>query len=216
MGLFGKKEACPVCGGQVKGLFNKKIGNKKTLCKDCSEQISMTKELLKNATPEFVMEHLEYRRENAVKFNTLSWDLKCFARELTVGVDTTERFLYISEPELDDLDNPVVFSFDQITHYELYRLKKKLDDSDTPGETPLSSGLDAAFSLARLATNKESDVREYFRLVLTTTDPYWPVIDIKIHFESDDLYGWGGFADQLKEICQVFKQVVRKEQINLL
>ena len=24
MGLFHKKEACPVCGGEVKGLFHKK------------------------------------------------------------------------------------------------------------------------------------------------------------------------------------------------
>ena len=44
MGLFSKKEACPVCDSEVKGLFNKKIGGKKVLCKDCSAQISMTKE----------------------------------------------------------------------------------------------------------------------------------------------------------------------------
>ena len=49
MGLFSKKEACPVCDSEVKGLFNKKIGGKKVLCKDCSAQISMTKELLKDA-----------------------------------------------------------------------------------------------------------------------------------------------------------------------
>ena len=65
MGLFHKKEACPVCGGEVKGLFHKKIGGKKALCKDCSAQVSMAKELLKDATPEFIKEHLEYRRENA-------------------------------------------------------------------------------------------------------------------------------------------------------
>ena len=52
MGLFHKKEACPVCGGEVKGLFHKKIGGKKALCKDCSAQVSMAKELLKDATPE--------------------------------------------------------------------------------------------------------------------------------------------------------------------
>ena len=50
MGLFHKKEACPVCGGEVKGLFHKKIGGKKALCKDCSAQVSMAKELLKDAT----------------------------------------------------------------------------------------------------------------------------------------------------------------------
>ena len=47
MGLFGKKEACPVCGGEVKGLVHKKIGGKKALCKDCSAQVSMHEELLK-------------------------------------------------------------------------------------------------------------------------------------------------------------------------
>ena len=61
MGLFGKKDTCPVCGGEVKGLFNKKIGGKQTLCKECSDQVSMAKELLKNATPEFMKGHLEYR-----------------------------------------------------------------------------------------------------------------------------------------------------------
>ena len=68
MGLFGKKEACPVCGSEVKGLLNKKIADKKTLCKECSNQVSMTKELLKTATPEFMKAHLEYRQKNALKF----------------------------------------------------------------------------------------------------------------------------------------------------
>lgn len=68
MGLFTKKEACPVCGGEVKGLFLTKIGDKKILCKKCSEPISMQEDLLKNATPEFIREHLEYRRKNAEKY----------------------------------------------------------------------------------------------------------------------------------------------------
>ena len=63
MGLFSKKEACPVCGGEVKGLFLVKIGDKKTLCKSCSRQVSMSKDLLEAATPEFVKEHLDYRRK---------------------------------------------------------------------------------------------------------------------------------------------------------
>ena len=77
MGLFHKKEACPVCGGEVKGLFHKKIGGKKALCKDCSAQVSMAKELLKDATPEFIKEHLEYRRENALKYNALGGRVRC-------------------------------------------------------------------------------------------------------------------------------------------
>lgn len=53
MGLFSKKDLCPVCNGEVKGLFLVKIGDKQTLCKNCSKQISMNKSLLETATPNF-------------------------------------------------------------------------------------------------------------------------------------------------------------------
>ena len=119
MGLFHKKEACPVCGGEVKGLFHKKIGGKKALCKDCSAQVSMAKELLKDATPEFIKEHLEYRRENALKYNALHWEAEYDARGTKMGVDPGVGFLYLIDADMDDSDNPVVFSFDQITRYEL-------------------------------------------------------------------------------------------------
>lgn len=216
MGLFGKKEACPVCGGEVKGLFHKKIGGKKALCKDCSEQISMMDELLKNATPEFVQQHLEYRRKNAAKYNALRWDFKFEARSMQVGVDPGAGFLYIKHLDMDDYDNPVVFSFDQIKHYELYRLNKKVDDSDTPGDTVLESGLSFLAGVAKLA-NSDNKSRDYFRFVMTTDDPYWPEIEIKIHFDDhDDLYGaFHGFDKDLKQICQLLKHIIRKEQIVL-
>lgn len=213
MGLFGKKEACPVCGGEVKGLFHKKIGGKQALCKDCSAQISMAKELLKNATPEYVKEHLEYRRKNALKYNALRWDAKYNARGTKMGVDPGAGFLYLIDADMDDFDNPVVFSFNQITHYELYRLNKKVDDSDTPGETPLESGLSVLSSIAKLA-NKNNNSTDYFRLVVTTTEPYWPEIEIRINFDSpDDVHGFTGFGEDLKSMCQVLKHAVRKEPV---
>lgn len=215
MGLFGKKEACPVCGGEVKGLFHKKIGGKQALCKDCSAQISMAKELLKNATPEYVKEHLEYRRKNALKYNALRWDAKYDARGTKMGVDPGAGFLYLIDADMDDFDNPVVFSFDQITHYELYRLNKKVDDSDTPGETPLESGLSVLSSIAKLA-NKNNNSTDYFRLVVTTTEPYWPEIEIRINFDSpDDVHGFTGFGEDLKKMCQILKHAVRKEPVTI-
>ena len=216
MGLFGKKEACPVCGGEVKGLFHKKIGGKKVLCKECSDQVSMAKELLKNATPEFVKEHLEYRRKNALKYNALRWDAKYDARGTKMGVDAGAGFFYLRDADLDDYDNPVVFSFDQITRFELYRLNKKVDDSDTPGPTALESTLSALAGVAKLL-DKDKNSLDYFRLVLCTTDPYWPEIELKINFDSpDDLYGIGGFGHDLEGMCQVLKCAVRKEPVILL
>ena len=213
MGLFHKKEACPVCGGEVKGLFHKKIGGKKALCKDCSAQVSMAKELLKDATPEFIKEHLEYRRENALKYNALHWEAEYDARGTKMGVDPGVGFLYLIDADMDDSDNPVVFSFDQITRYELYRLNQKVDDSDTPGATALESTLSALSGIAKIL-DKDKNSNDYFRLVLTTTEPYWPDLKIEIYFNSpDDIYGFGGFGGDLERMCQVLKSAARREPV---
>ena len=194
MGLFHKKEACPVCGGEVKGLFHKKIGGKKALCKDCSAQVSMAKELLKDATPEFIKEQLEYRRENALKYKALHWEAEYDARGTKMGV---------------------VFSFDQITRYELYRLNKKVDDSDTPGATALESALSALSGIAKIL-DKDKNSNDYFRLLITTTEPYWPELKIEIYFDSpDDIYGFGGFGDDLERMCQVLKSAARREPVTI-
>lgn len=213
MGLFHKKEACPVCGGEVKGLFHKKIGGKKALCKDCSAQVSMAKELLKDATPEFIKEHLEYRRENALKYNALHWEAEYDARGTKMGVDPGVGFLYLIDADMDDSDNPVVFSFDQITGYELYRLNQKVDDSDTPGATALESTLSALSGIAKIL-DKDKNSNDYFRLMLTTTEPYWPELKIEIYFNSpDDIYGFGGFGGDLERMCQVLKSAARREPV---
>lgn len=213
MGLFHKKEACPVCGGEVKGLFHKKIGGKKALCKDCSAQVSMAKELLKDATPEFIKEHLEYRRENALKYNALHWEAEYDARGTKMGVDPGVGFLYLIDADMDDSDNPVVFSFDQITRYELYRLNQKVDDSDTPGATALESTLSALSGIAKIL-DKDKNSNDYFRLMLTTTEPYWPELKLEIYFDSpDDIYGFGGFGDDLERMCQVLKSAARREPV---
>ena len=213
MGLLHKKEACPVCGGEVKGLFHKKIGGKKALCKDCSAQVSMAKELLKDATPEFIKEHLEYRRENALKYNALHWEAEYDARGTKMGVDPGVGFLYLIDADMDDSDNPVVFSFDQITRYELYRLNQKVDDSDTPGATALESTLSALSGIAKIL-DKDKNSNDYFRLMLTTTEPYWPELKIEIYFNSpDDIYGFGGFGGDLERMCQVLKSAARREPV---
>lgn len=220
MGLFGKKEACPVCGKEVKGLFLTKIGDKKTLCKDCSKRISMNKELIKTATPELIQEHLAYRKKNAEKYAALRWDIRYTdIPYLKFGVDPGAGFFYLESDDLHDEDNPVVFSFNQLTGYELYRSSQKLDDSDTPGETFLESTLSVVSGLADLVKNEEDTKYEVFKLKLTTTDPYWPKLEIKITFSDERLYGWNGctaFDWQLKGMCQLFKNIIRNEPITIV
>lgn len=215
MGLFGKKDPCPVCGEEVKGLFLLKISGKQTLCKDCSRQVSMQEELLKTATPEFVRQHLAYRRQNAEKYNSLHWDVEYKdVTGLKVGVDLSGRCIYIVHDKLRDEDNPLVFSFDQLIGYELYRLNKKVDDADTPGITALDTAISFVADLGRLV-KKDTSNTDYFRLRLTTTDPYWQEMDLKITFTTGQMKGMFGFAPQMEAIGQLFKHIVRKEPVNI-
>lgn len=213
MGLFSKKEACPVCGGEVKGLFLTKIGGKQILCKKCSEPISMNKDLLKTATPEFIREHLDYRRKNAEKYASLQWPVKFTSIPgLQVGINEAEEAIYLIHCDLhDDRENPVIFSFDQLTGYELLRRNKTVDDLETVGKTSLETGLTAIAGVARAMSNENSDDYDYFRLKLTANDPYWSEIDLKIDFKVDDLYGFMGFSDEMVELCRMLKHIIRRE-----
>lgn len=215
MGLFSKKEACPVCGGEVKGLFLTKIGGKKALCKTCSKQVSMNKALLEAATPEFIQEHLEYRRANAEKYATHQWTVKVTGIPgFKFGMDEAGKAIYMIHDDLrDDEENPVVFSFDQLTGYEFLRGKKKLDGMEDTGMVPLETGLSALAAISRIAKNDNSGQWDCFHLKLTTTDPYWGEIDIKIDFDENQLHGFGGFGEDMQRVCQMIKNIIRKEAV---
>ena len=220
MGLFSKKEACPVCGGEVKGLFLVKFGGgKKTLCKNCSKQVSMQKRLLETATPEFMKEHLAYRRENAEKYATHNWTVKITAiTGLVFGLDAAGRAIYLIHDDLHaDEEHPVVFDFGQLTGYELFRRKKKLDGMENTGYISLETGLSALGNLARLVSDDKSNAVDSFHLKLTTTDPYWKDIDLKIEFTPSQLNGvtgFGGFADDMRQVCQTIKDIIRKQPVH--
>lgn len=215
MGLFSKKEACPVCGGEARGLFLVKIGDKKTLCKTCSKQVSMQKSLLETATPDFIQEHLAYRRENAEKYATHRWTVKITSIPgLQFGLDEAGQAIYLIHDDLHvDEENPVVFSFDQLTGYELLRGKKKLDGMEDTGMVVLETTLSALGGIARLVNSDSSAHYDTFHLKLTTTDPYWNEIDLKIDFTDSQLHGLGGFAGDMQRVCQIIKGIIRKEPV---
>lgn len=220
MGLFSKKDACPICGGEVKGLFLVKISDKRTLCKDCSKQVSMQDSLLETATPEFIQEHLEYRRKNAEKYAAHNWTVKITSIPgLTFGLDEAGKAIYLVHKNLHDTEeNPVVFSFDQLTGYELCRgKKKKLDGMEDTGPIPLETVLSALGGVSPLSSKNARETVDSFHLKLTTTDPYWKEIDIKIEFTDTTLYGIagiGGFAGDMTQVCQFIKDIIRKEPLN--
>ncbi len=48
---------------------------------------------------------------------------------------------------------------------------------------------------------KDKNSNDYFRLAITTTEPCWPELKIEIFFDSpDDIYGFGGFEDDLENV----------------
>ncbi len=214
MGLFSKKEACPVCGGEVKGLFLTKIKDKQILCRKCSEPISMNKDLLQNAEPEFIREHLEYRKKNAEKYNWLQWPTRfTLIPGLEAGIDEDGQAVYLIHVDLNvDKENPVVLSFDQLTGYELQRRKTTVDDLETTGPISLETGTSALAELARtVGSDEESgDNYDYFQLKLTANDPYWSEINLRIDFKLKELYGFNGFSDELIQLCQMLKHIIRK------
>lgn len=218
MGLFSKKEACPVCGGEVKGLFLVKFGNKNTLCKNCSKQVSMDKSLLETATAEFMKEHVEYRRQNAEKYATHNWTFKITSMPgFELGLDVAGEAIYLIHDDLhDNQENPVVFSFDQLTGYELYRRKKKIDDLENTGEVPLETVMSALGGLAQMASSSSTSNVNSFHLKLTTTEPYWKEIDLKMEYTDDQLYSLGGFANDMKKACQIIKAIIRKESLSYI
>ncbi len=216
MGLFSKKEPCPVCGGDVKGLFLEKIANKQPLCKKCSSLISMNGELQEIATPEQVREHLAYREKNAQRFAAIEWDMEYSGIPgLDVGVNLGEKVIYVRNGEMNDLDNPVIFDFDQIIDYKLYRMKKLVDSADMDGGTSLDTGLSMLSSVAALVDDDDSSNNDYFVLKLTTTDPYWPDLGLRISFSTDELHEFLGFDDEMETVCQMFKHIVRGEPVSL-
>ena len=218
MGLFSRKEACPVCGGEVSGLSLVKIGEKKVLCKDCSRKVSMSEDLLNIATPEFIKEHLEYRRKNAERFAGCNWTAKFTAIPgFEMGIDEAEREIYLVHSDLHvKNENPVVLSFDQLIGYEVFRRKKRMDDANIDGPTNLDSGFDKAGAVAWVLNSSATGSVDYFLLKLATTDPYWKDIEIKIQFTTSQYFGLGGFHKDMRQVCQLLKNIVRREPLSYI
>ncbi|MDD3428797.1 MAG: hypothetical protein PHG02_02175 [Oscillospiraceae bacterium] len=215
MGLFSKKNTeCPVCGGEVKGLFLVKLNDKRELCKTCSKKVSMQKDLLKDADEAYMREHITYRDKNAERYQELDTAYEVDFCFLKVGADLEKRMLYIKHDSMKSEDNPSVFDFDEITGYKLFRLKKLVDSDQEPGETCLESTLSAISGIAQAISGKDNAASDYLLLELTTTNKYWPVISIRMEVSSENLYGMFGTGVYMEEIGQLMKGIVRKENIH--
>jgi len=72
MGLFGKKDPCPICGGTVKGLLPTKVEGQ-AICKECSKNIDLPDGTLNRMTLMDFREYLTFKQLNDIlrrQFNT--------------------------------------------------------------------------------------------------------------------------------------------------
>lgn len=207
MGLFGKKEKvpCPICGEEVKGLFKTKIDGGQELCQTCAHSISMPKETIKKADVDFIKRHFAYREEQATLFATMNFTHKfTFNGFLDVYADDEKQLLAIGYRDMNCQKNPIVLRYDQLTGYELYLEKKKLDDDKTEGPTNTKTFLSVAGNLL-VSSGRDAS----FTLRLKTEDPYWPEMEIGCTVPYH--LNFKGYNDNMNGIGQLLKCIVRKQ-----
>ena len=207
MGLFGKKEKtpCPVCGGEVKGLFKTKIEGGQELCQECGHKICAPKDWIKAAGVDDVKKHFAYREEQAALYATMhprhSFVFNGF---LQVEADEEKNLLAIGYSNMNCRDNPIVLRYGQLTGYELFLEKKKLDDDKTAGPTNTKTFLTQA---GNLLVSNGRDAR--FTLKLKTEDPYW--LEMEIGATVPYHLNFEGYKDNMSGIGQLLKCIVRGE-----
>ncbi len=125
MALFGKKEACPICGGKVKGLFPTKVSGQ-AICADCRGNIHLPDGALDTMTIDGFKGYMAFREENAQLRNEFN---------VTQKVDfgwLDDKFLFDMEKGLMGVDNDL-----EKTIFQACQIKSFVIKEDT---TPLFEG----------------------------------------------------------------------------
>lgn len=120
MGLFGKKEDCPICGQPVKGVYKLKIKDNVALCWQCASKVKMDVSKLSFQSLDDIKKHLKYREDNKVKFDDFTT-----SREISIGGVTSKTVIGVDEEkklwyyDSKKAENPSLFRFDEIIDFEL-------------------------------------------------------------------------------------------------
>ncbi|MEG0765348.1 MAG: DUF4428 domain-containing protein [Pseudoflavonifractor sp.] len=101
MGLFGKKEPCPICGGKLPMLLATKIEGQ-PICNDCTAKIDLPQELVNTLTLDGLREYLRFYEEN------------CKLRD---------DFVLSEKVDFGIMDTKIVFDYD----HKLFCMSKNLD-----------------------------------------------------------------------------------------
>ncbi len=202
MGIFSKKNtACPICGGELSGLFKTKLADGQALCRDCAERISLPKDMLKKADVELIKKNLAYRDKQAAMLAEMNIDYDFSYGGVHIKADDNLGYVAIFSSDLNCYRAPLVFKYDDIKGYQFYRIKKLVDDDTTSGKGA-SETLSAIFG----STNANDT---YTVKLSIPGDEFWS--NLELLFVATLPYHTKGFDSNISGIGYFFKCVARNE-----
>ncbi|MFI3173563.1 MAG: DUF4428 domain-containing protein [Eubacteriales bacterium] len=230
MGLFSKKEACPICGGKVGFLLPTKIDGT-AICSDCSGKIDVPKDVLKGFTLDSFQDYLSFYDENqGLKGTFRASETIDFGVLDTKFVFDYNNKLFCMSKKLDK----TIFEGSQITGFSIKEddtLLYKYEDGElTEGTsavrqaiTMMSPILDMIRRQNRDNDNddfrRNNDIKEPFKqfvLELYLDHPYWYNITADMDAPNfndtrpdanDYLREYDKDIEVMKKLCDAFKRI---------
>lgn len=174
MGLFSKKEVCPVCGRKIKGDLVIKIKDNVPLCRDCSAMVNMDATMIPYQTPEDIRRHIAYREKNLEKYEAFESTLDLKAGSSLLKVDETQKIWYCTRNKKDK--NPPVFTYGEIAGYQY------LENGEPYAEEEKKGGFGSLFG-----GKKEPVMIRSMKIHIDLNNPYTPNIDIELMALNDEI-----------------------------
>ncbi|MCD8230365.1 MAG: hypothetical protein LUD14_00830 [Clostridiales bacterium] len=166
MGLFGKKEVCPVCGKKVKGDVLIRIKDNISLCQACSARVNMDVALLPQQTAEDIRRHLEYRDQNQEKVDSFENTWSERVGVFTVCMDGNKKMWYCTKNKKDK--NPPILSYDEVVS-AVY-----LED-DEPAEEEEKKGVFGSL----FGGKKEAKTLHSMKIHVELSNPYTRTLELE-------------------------------------
>ncbi len=164
MGVFSRKQICPICGRPIRGDVRIKIKDNIELCKACSSEIEMDSSLLATQTVEDIKQHLAYRKANKEKMEKFHVTTSAEAGSFVLRGDINQGVWYCTNDKTDR--NPPLFGFEEL------KSAVYLEDGEPAQE--LKTGLKSLFGEKSAPTLVQS-----MKIVIEVDNPYFHEIVVE-------------------------------------
>lgn len=174
MGLFGRKEVCPVCGKKIKGDVLVRIKDNVPLCRECSAMVNMDAALIPCQTVEDMKEHLDYRARNLEKFERFQTTWEAKAGSSLFCIDEVQKIWYCTWNRRDK--NPPVFTYEEISGFQYLEDGQPVDWKEKKG------GLGALFR-----EKKEPVMLHSMKVHIDLDNPYTKSVNIEVVPQNEEV-----------------------------